>query len=94
MRSRVLLQGTFPTQGPNPCLLCLLHWQAGSLPAVPPGEPMEFMPPSEKGQPGGPEEPSFLGCGILFQGLIAQRKAITQGMATLVSQSMLGRLGP
>ena len=27
-----LLQGTFTTQGWNPCLLCLLHWQAGSLP--------------------------------------------------------------
>ena len=26
-----LLQGIFPTQGSNPCLLCLLHWQAGSL---------------------------------------------------------------
>ena len=23
----VLLQGIFPTQGSNPCLLCLLHWQ-------------------------------------------------------------------
>ena len=23
------LQGIFPTQGSNPCLLCLLHWQAG-----------------------------------------------------------------
>ena len=27
-----LLQGTFPTQGSNPCLLRLLHWQADSLP--------------------------------------------------------------
>ena len=27
-----LLQGIFPTQGSNPCLLCLLHWQADSLP--------------------------------------------------------------
>ena len=27
-----LLQGIFPTQGPNPHLLCLLHWQVGSLP--------------------------------------------------------------
>ena len=27
-----LLQGIFSTQGWNPCLLCLLHWQAGSLP--------------------------------------------------------------
>ena len=28
-----LLQGIFPTQGSNP------HWQAGSLPAEPPGKP-------------------------------------------------------
>ena len=27
-----LLQGIFPTQGSNSCLLCLLHWQADSLP--------------------------------------------------------------
>ena len=33
------LQGIFPTQGSNPCLLCLLHWQAGSLPLAPPGKP-------------------------------------------------------
>ena len=25
-----LLQGIFPTQGSNPCLLSLLHWQSGS----------------------------------------------------------------
>ena len=29
-----LLQGTFPTQGLNPHLLCLLHWQVGSLPGA------------------------------------------------------------
>ena len=34
-----LLQGIFPTQESNPCLLCLLRWQAGSLPLAPPGEP-------------------------------------------------------
>ena len=33
-----LLQGIFPTQGSNPCLLCLLHWQVGSLPLAPPGK--------------------------------------------------------
>ena len=33
-----LLHG-FPTQGLNPCLLCLLHWQAVSLPLVPSGKP-------------------------------------------------------
>ena len=26
-----LVWGIFPTQGSNPCLLRLLHWQAGSL---------------------------------------------------------------
>ena len=35
-----LLQGIFPTVGTNPCLLYLLHWQAGSLPLAPPGNPM------------------------------------------------------
>ena len=35
----VLLQGIFLTQGLNPCLLCLLHWQVGFLPLVTPGKP-------------------------------------------------------
>ena len=34
-----LLQGIFLTQGSNPCLLWLLHWQVGSLPLAPPGDP-------------------------------------------------------
>ena len=37
---RFLLQGIFPTQRWNLCLLCLLHWQADSLPLTPPGKPM------------------------------------------------------
>ena len=32
------LQGTFLTQGWNPRLFCLLHWQAGPLPLAPPWE--------------------------------------------------------
>ena len=32
----VFLHGIFRTLGSNPCLLCLLQWQAGSLPLVPP----------------------------------------------------------
>ena len=36
-----LLQGIFPTLGSNTHLLCLLHWQAGSLPLVPPGKSQE-----------------------------------------------------
>ena len=35
-------RGIFPTQGSNP-LLCLLHWQATSLPLVPPGKPIYIM---------------------------------------------------
>ena len=31
MGCHFLLQGIFLTQGWNPCLLCLLHWQVGSL---------------------------------------------------------------
>ena len=34
-----LFQGIFPTQGSSLHLLCFLHWQAGSLPLVPPGKP-------------------------------------------------------
>ena len=32
-------RGIFPTQGSNPRLLDLLHWQAGSLALAPPGKP-------------------------------------------------------
>ena len=34
-----LLQGIFPTQGWTLHHLCLLHWQAGSLPLAPPRKP-------------------------------------------------------
>ena len=34
-----LLQGIFLTQGLNSHLLCLLHWQEGSLPQAPPEKP-------------------------------------------------------
>ena len=36
MRCHSLLQGIFPTQGPNSGLLHLLHWQVGALPPGPP----------------------------------------------------------
>ena len=34
----MILQGIFPTQGLSPHVLCLQHWQAGSLPLVPRGK--------------------------------------------------------
>ena len=37
-----LLQGIFLTQGSNPPPLCLLHWQAGSLPLAPLGSPIPY----------------------------------------------------
>ena len=38
-----LLQEIFPTQVSNPGLFCLLHWQADSLPLVPPGKFFHLM---------------------------------------------------
>ena len=38
-----LLQGIFPTQGSNLCLLHFLHWQADSLPLESPDKPWEGM---------------------------------------------------
>ena len=38
-----LLQGIFLTQGLNPRLLHLVHWQADSLPLVPPGKPQALI---------------------------------------------------
>ena len=35
----LLLPSIFPTQGSNSHFLCLLHWQAGSLPLALPGKP-------------------------------------------------------
>ena len=37
--------GDIPDQGSNLHLSCLLHWQAGSLPLVPPGKPLSFLSP-------------------------------------------------
>ena len=38
-----LLQGIFPTQGWNPSLLHLLHWQTGSLPLSHLGSPQKLI---------------------------------------------------
>ena len=38
-----VLQEIFPTQGLNPCLLHLLHWQVGSLPLASPGKPNDII---------------------------------------------------
>ena len=36
-----------PTQGSNPRLLHLLHWQVGSLPLLPPGKPPDGLDSKE-----------------------------------------------
>ena len=41
MGSHFLLQGIFPTQRWNPCLVSLLHWQVNSLPLSQQGSPEE-----------------------------------------------------
>ena len=35
--------GIFQTQELSPCLLCVLHWQAGSLALMPPGKPLNTL---------------------------------------------------
>ena len=37
-----VLRGIFMTQGLNPCILCLLLWQVGSLPLAPPRPLLTF----------------------------------------------------
>ena len=48
---RFLLQGIFPTRRSNPCLLCLLHWLAASVPAEPPGKPVAWFTTSRRTGP-------------------------------------------
>ena len=38
----VASRGVFPTQRSNLSLLHFLHWQADSLPLVPPGKPLKY----------------------------------------------------
>ena len=38
-----LFQGIFLTHGSNLCFPCPLHWQAGSLPLLPPGKPCYLL---------------------------------------------------
>ena len=35
--------GDLPNPGTGPSVLCLLHWQAGSLPLAPPGKPSDLL---------------------------------------------------
>ena len=60
------LQGIFPTQGSNMRLLCLLHWQPGSLPLVPPRKPRVSVYPSAKWVPELTQQ-AWLDCGALRQ---------------------------
>ena len=43
MGCHFLIQGIIPTQGSKPCLLSLLHWEAGSLPLVHLGSPISSL---------------------------------------------------
>ena len=74
--------GDLPDPGSNPCLLCLLHWQADSLPNVPPESESEsevaqscltltrLLPPWDS-----PDKNTEVGCHFLLQGFFP-----TQGL--------------
>ena len=61
---RALFQGIFLTQGLSPCLLHLLHWQAGSLPLVLPGKPRLQYKEEERRDPSGLHD--VKSCGLEF----------------------------
>ena len=48
--------GVLPDPGLNPCLLCLLHWQVGSLSLAPPGKPLTGSCPYNSLSPENPSE--------------------------------------
>ena len=70
MGCHALFQGTFPSQSSNLCLLCLLHWQAGSLPLGPPGKPpvgpVVAVNRDHEGQEGGLGQPEKMPTGAAF----------------------------
>ncbi|XDA71986.1 hypothetical protein R6Z07F_002275 [Ovis aries] len=78
---QAIFQGIFLTQGSNKRLLCLLHWQAGFLPLVPPGKPTSL-------QGGTPKCVDCVGGGVQRRG--GNTKAVlllTQGIPWLPSSS-------
>ena len=62
-----LLQGIFLIQELNSCLLCLLHWQEGSLPLASPGKPCTLITKPHLNNPSIDKE-QF--CSLLFKFLI------------------------
>ena len=84
-----LLQGIFSTQGSNPRLLSFLHWQAGSLPLMPPeSRPTTFsrVPISFLG--GGPARPTAVSCACLLPG---QGSCLGSELTTLSSVAAAGQ---
>ena len=83
----VLLQGIFLTQGSNPCLLCLLHWQVGSLQLSPPYHLFSCSVVSSSLQPHGlqparllclwdfPGKNTGVGCHFLLQGFFPTQES-------------------
>ena len=75
-----LLQGTFLTQGSNPHVTHP-HWQAGSLPLVPPGKPLSRL-----------YTPSFLSSLLLFMGFTNHRASqICRYVSLWMCSGLLGR---
>ena len=43
LQARILEWVAVLSRGSNLCLLCCLHWQVGSLPLAPPGNPTQIV---------------------------------------------------
>ena len=74
-----LLQWIFPTQGSNPCLLCLLNWHVDSLPlnhlGSPPSVPKHYLFPLQPGHSSTSRRHLHL---LLIQALLADYWEITE----------------
>ena len=77
-----LLQGIFPSQGSDTCLLCLLHWQVASVLLSHLGNPSQWVLPGVKCAERG---------GILSQvhGVLPPPIIVTTTIPTTVEQSIL-----
>ena len=71
-----LLQGVFLTNELNPCLLCLLCWQVGSLPLVPLGKSVHFLLPLKFCPTSWPTD-SFVPCILREEDLTVKKKMST-----------------
>ena len=88
------LQGIFPTQGSNPHLLCLLHWQADSLPFEPPVKsPNRTNAWRWQGSNPGPHTCKACALPVSYTPFLSPYSFCSPGKASVISGRFRTRLG-